>query len=68
MKDIIWVLPGVHFVVKQFKTMQGMKEFCVVQLPKLHDTLICPDTALQNVIRKLKLKSSQPLFSYIQNG
>ena len=48
--------------------MQGMKEFSVVQLPKLHVTLICPVKALQNGIRKLKLKSSQPLFSYIQNG
>ena len=57
-----------HFVDKQSKTMQGMKKFFVVQLPKQHDTLICPVIALQNLIRKLKLKSSQPLFSYIQNG
>ena len=66
-KDIVWALPGVHFVVKQLKTMQAMKVVCVVQLPILNDPLICPVIALQNLIKKLMLKPSQPLFSYIQN-
>ena len=49
-KDIVWALPGVHFVVKQSKTMLVMKEFCVAQLPQLYDSLICPVVALQKLI------------------
>ena len=51
-KDIVWTVPGVHFVVKQSKTMQAMKEFRVDQLPKLYDSLICPVVVLQELITK----------------
>ena len=56
--------PGVHFVIKQSKTMQAMKDFRVAQLPSLQDLVVL---ALKKLIKKLKLQPSQPLFSYIQN-
>ena len=67
-KDVIWAVPGVHFIIKQSKTMQAMKEFRVAQLPSLNDPCICPVLALKSLIKKLRLQPSQPLFSYRQNG
>ena len=67
-KDVIWAAPGVHFIIKQSKTMQAMKEFRVAQLPSLNNSCICPVLALKRLVKKLKLQPSQPIFSYRQNG
>ena len=48
-EDLVWAVPGVHFVIKQSKTMQAKKDFRVAQLPSLQDLVVCPVLALKKL-------------------
>ena len=67
-QDLVWAKPGLHFILKCSKTMQALGQFKVVQIPKLPGSSLCPVTALQKLIKVMKLQPQDPLFVIHHNS
>ena len=61
-QDVIWASPGIQFILKTAKNIQGASEYKIIQIPKISNPLLCPVTAIQTMLRNLSLTSTDPLF------
>ena len=59
--------PGAHIVMTCAKNMQNSGDMHVVQLPLLPSFILCPVTALKDMVKYLKQGKEDPLF-LILNG
>ena len=61
--DIIFTDHGANILVKWSKTIQNRHDFHTVPIPVLGKSLLCPYTALKQLLEQLPGTSNQPLFS-----
>ena len=62
-QDLIFTPPATHLLIKWTKTLQHHKSHHWVQLPSIHNHLLCPVQALQALLASRPLPSSAPLFA-----
>ena len=61
--DVIWGAPGAHVITKCAKNMQTSGHSQVVQFTVLQDKLICPVSALKDIVSNRQAHRDLPLFT-----
>ena len=64
-RDVQFLPPGAHILIKWTKTLQDNKSYHIIQLPFLDNIYLCPVRALQALLRSRDLPPSAPLFATI---
>ena len=65
--EVLFAHPGCHLPVKWAKNIQAPKRALWCKLPSLSDPLLCPVTAIQELLRSVPALPSAPLFASL-NG
>ena len=61
-RDIIFAPPGAHLLLKWTKTLQDSSAHHFVQLPALNNPILCPVSALKELLASRPLLPTSPLF------
>ena len=63
-QDVIFHHPRAHVLVKWTKTLQDNNSHHFVQVPALHNKVLCPVRAIQQLLASRQLPPSHPLFAH----
>ena len=66
--DVIWGPPGAHLITKCAKNRQVSGHSQIVQLPQLPDKLLCPVSALHQVVSSNPIHRNKPIFMVEEQG
>ena len=64
-QDIIFAHPGTHALLKWTKTLQQSSAHHFVQIPALSNSVICPVSALSDLLASRNTPPDSPLFAHI---
>ena len=63
-QDVIFQEPEAHTLVKWTETLQDKSAHHFVQVPALHNKVLCPVLAIQQLLSSRQLAPSGPLFAH----
>ena len=62
--DVKFIYPGAHLKLKWAKNIQAPEKVHWIKIPTISDSLLCPVTALQQVLAHIPSSLSSPLFAF----
>ena len=62
--DVKFIYPGAHLKLKWAKNIQAPEKVHWIKIPTMSDSLLCPVTALQQVLAYIPSSPSSPLFAF----
>ena len=60
--DLFFVPPGAHIFMKWSKTLQSRNQICLLKILSLNKSILCPVTALKNLLSITPSGDNKPLF------
>ena len=63
-QDVVFLPPGAHILIKWTKTLQDKSAHYFVQVPALRNKVLCPVSAIHELLDSRQLSGSQALFSH----
>ena len=62
--DVKVAYPGMHIRLKWAKNIQAPEKFHWIKIPKIHDSYLCPVSAINSMLQYLPRSPTTPLFAF----
>ena len=66
--DVMFAPPGASLLITWSQTLQNNDKICLIKIPFLKDSPLCPVTALQVLLRSTPKGKNLPLFQILNKG